>query len=53
MTINSFNEKYNFLLIAIALQTANFQYGATDQFRALIDIQPNMPLVVTEFWTGW
>lgn len=38
---------------SLVLQTANFQYGASDQFRILRDIQPRMPLMVTEFWTGW
>ncbi|KAF2361306.1 Glycoside hydrolase 35 catalytic domain [Trinorchestia longiramus] len=35
------------------LQTANFQTGAEDQFSMLKVLQPNRPLMVTEFWSGW
>jgi len=36
-----------------ALQTANFQTGAAAQFDALQIYQPNLPLMATEFWSGW
>jgi hypothetical protein len=35
------------------LQTANFQSGVTREFKMLQELQPNMPLMVTEFWSGW
>jgi hypothetical protein len=40
-------------LFFTVLQTANFQSGATQEFKMLQELQPNMPLMVTEFWSGW
>ena len=36
-----------------ALQTANFQRNAQKELDQLKKLQPNMPLMVTEFWSGW
>lgn len=35
------------------LQTANFKTGVTGELNRLKQLQPNMPLMVMEFWTGW
>ena len=33
--------------------TANFQTGAEKELDKLKELQPNKPLMTTEFWTGW
>lgn len=33
--------------------TANFQTNSDEQFDELLRLQPNRPLMATEFWTGW
>lgn len=35
------------------LHTANFQKNVARELNALKQLQPNMPLMVTEFWSGW
>lgn len=35
------------------LQTANFQVGPENLFRRLREVQPDMPLMAMEFWSGW
>ncbi|KAL7643806.1 UNVERIFIED_CONTAM: hypothetical protein RMT77_005812 [Armadillidium vulgare] len=35
------------------LMTANFQSGVAANLNTLKEIQPNRPLMVAEFWTGW
>nr|XP_023022377.1 beta-galactosidase-1-like protein 2 [Leptinotarsa decemlineata] len=35
------------------LATANFQEGATHELTLLKEFQPNKPLMVMEYWTGW
>ncbi|KAL3277118.1 hypothetical protein HHI36_012474 [Cryptolaemus montrouzieri] len=35
------------------LATANFQENAVSQLQLLKNFQPNRPLMVMEFWTGW
>lgn len=39
--------------VSAVLQTANFIKGAAKEFRVLKQLQPDMPLMVTEFWSGW
>ena len=47
------NSMITVFFIYIVFQTANFKTNAVQQFIALLDLQPNMPLMVTEFWSGW
>lgn len=35
------------------LQTANAQTSVLQEFKELKRLQPNRPLMVTEFWSGW
>ncbi|XP_065055628.1 beta-galactosidase-1-like protein 2 [Rhopilema esculentum] len=35
------------------LQTINFQTNAASMIKKLEKYQPNMPVFVTEFWSGW
>ncbi|XP_042880013.1 beta-galactosidase-1-like protein 2 [Penaeus japonicus] len=35
------------------LQTANTQTSVSEEFKELRQLQPNQPLVVMEFWSGW
>ncbi|CAG0898430.1 unnamed protein product [Darwinula stevensoni] len=35
------------------LMTANFQTDSDAQFDELLRLQPDRPLMATEFWTGW
>ncbi|XP_032237700.1 beta-galactosidase-1-like protein 2 [Nematostella vectensis] len=35
------------------LKTVNFQRNETNILKGLRKLQPNMPLMVTEFWSGW
>ncbi|XP_031562166.1 beta-galactosidase-1-like protein 2 [Actinia tenebrosa] len=35
------------------LRTANFQRNETHVLKGLKELQPNKPLMVTEFWSGW
>lgn len=33
--------------------TANFKTGGENELKILKEIQPDRPLMVMEFWTGW
>jgi len=46
-------QTYDWGSVAGALQTANFQRNAQKELDQLKKLQPNMPLMVTEFWSGW
>jgi hypothetical protein len=35
------------------LQTANFQNNPDGLFNRLLEIQPDMPIMAMEFWSGW
>ncbi|KAL7630411.1 UNVERIFIED_CONTAM: hypothetical protein RMT77_019426 [Armadillidium vulgare] len=35
------------------LMTGNFQYRVAENLDILKELQPNRPLLVAEFWTGW
>ncbi|PYZ99367.1 hypothetical protein A6K26_009645, partial [Gammaproteobacteria bacterium 2W06] len=35
------------------LMTANFKTGGENELKILKEIQPDRPLMVMEFWTGW
>ena len=37
----------------LVLQTANFQTDVVQHLDILKKLQPDMPLMVTEFWSGW
>ncbi|KAJ8937460.1 hypothetical protein NQ314_011849 [Rhamnusium bicolor] len=40
-------------LPGVFLQTANLGASPENQFRRLLELQPNRPLMVMEFWAGW
>jgi len=52
-TSDSPTKGYDWGSVPGALQTANFQRNAQAEFSQLRKLQPNMPLMVTEFWSGW
>ena len=33
--------------------TANFKFESTENLDALLALQPNRPILVSEFWPGW
>lgn len=33
--------------------TANFKFGGKAQMDRLLQLQPNKPIFVTEYWPGW
>ena len=33
--------------------TANFKYESTENMDILLTLQPNKPILVSEFWPGW
>jgi hypothetical protein len=33
--------------------TANFKHNGVDNMDRLLEFQPDMPILVTEFWPGW
>lgn len=33
--------------------TANFKYEYTENMEELLKLQPNRPILVSEFWPGW
>jgi len=33
--------------------TANFQSNPEREFQALLELQPNQPVMAMEFWAGW
>lgn len=35
------------------LMTANFKFESTENLDALLALQPNRPILVSEFWPGW
>ncbi len=35
------------------LMTANFKYDSTENMDVLLKLQPNKPILVSEFWPGW
>ena len=41
---------YHFLPV---LMTANFKFESTENLDALLALQPNRPILVSEFWPGW
>lgn len=43
----------NFTQIHIDLQTANFDNNPAAQFDRLLELQPDMPLMAMEYWSGW
>ena len=36
-----------------ALWTVNFKDGAKNKLDRLFNLQPDMPVMVMEWWTGW
>ena len=34
-------------------QTTNFKYDDTENLDALLALQPNRPILVSEYWPGW
>lgn len=38
---------------ALVLMTANFKYQSIENMDALLELQPNRPILVSEFWPGW
>ena len=43
----------NFFPIFAVLMTANFRWQSEENLQALVDIQPNRPILVSEYWPGW
>ena len=41
------------IAIFAAIQSANFKYGAAEEFGKLQELQPGVPNLAMEFWTGW
>ena len=41
------------LTSALVLMTANFKYQSIENMDALLKLQPNRPILVSEFWPGW
>ena len=41
------------MVFHLALQTANLQFGPASKFDTLEMLQPGMPKMVTEYWSGW
>ena len=48
--ISCYSSSYQFFTV---LMTANFKFESTENLDALLKLQPNRPILVSEFWPGW
>ncbi len=39
--------------VYVVLMTANFKNDGEENMDRLLELQPNRPILISEFWPGW